>query len=86
MLKWLSILSVFILLVSISGVTFHHHEGMLHDDCPICCITDNDGTFLTQGTYQVFSNDSNNSTLFKHKDVITPYTLRCTFSTRAPPT
>jgi hypothetical protein len=85
MLKRLSIFFIFIFFISILGVTFHHHEGMLHDDCLICCITDNDGTFLTQDHYHVFSNDCNISALFKGKDIITPYTVIRKFFTRAPP-
>jgi hypothetical protein len=85
MLKRLSILSILIFFISILGVTFYHHEGMLHDDCPICRIADNNGTFLTQDNNPVFSNDCNNYTLCKCKDIFTPYTLTRTLFTRAPP-
>jgi len=87
MLKRLSIFSVFILLVSIFGVTFHHHdESASHDDCPICRIANNnDEAVLTQDNNFVFSTDCNNNTLFKYKDILTPYTLIRTLSARAPP-
>ena len=86
MLKRLSILSAFILLVSIIGVTFHHpDEAASHDDCPICRIANNnDEAILTQHNNFVFSTDCNN-TLFKYKDILTPYTLIRTLSARAPP-
>jgi hypothetical protein len=85
-LKLLSIFFIFIFFTSILAVAFHHHEDcMLHDDCLICSIVANNRTFLTQDTYQVFSNDYAISTVFIYKDFITLYTLTRTFSTRAPP-
>ena len=85
-LKRLSIFFIFIFFISILGVIYHHHEdGMPHDDCFICKIVTNNRTFLTQDTYQTFSNDSIISSVFIYKDFITPYTLTRTFSIRAPP-
>lgn len=81
MKKSLKRLSIFF--ISILGVTFH--QVISHDDCSICCIIDKDGIFLIQDNYHVFSNDCNNYTLFKCKDIITSYTLRRTYLTRAPP-
>jgi len=83
--KLLKRLSIFF--ISILGVIYHHHEdGMPCDDCFICKIVTNNRIFLTQDTYQTFSNDSIISTVFIYKDLITPYTLTRTFSIRAPPT
>ena len=86
MLKRLSILSAFILLVSIFGVTFHHHgETASHDDCPICRIANNhDEAFLTQDNNFILSTDCNNI-LFKYKDILTPHNLIRTLFCRAPP-
>ena len=84
-LKRLSILFILIFFISILGVIYHHEDGMLHDDCLICSIVANNKTFLTQDTYQAFSNDYANSTVFIYKDFITPCTLTHTFSIRAPP-
>jgi len=86
-LKRLSIFFILIFFISILGVIDHHHEdGMPHDDCFICKIVANNKTFLTQDTYQAFSNNCAISTVFIYKDFITPYTLTRTFSIRAPPT
>ena len=85
-LKRLSIFFILIFFISILGVIYHHHEdGMPHDDCFICKIVTNNRTFLTQDTYQTFSNDSIISTVFIEQYSITPYTLTRTFSIRAPP-
>ena len=85
MRKSLKRLSIFF--ISILGVIYHHHEdGMPHDDCFICKIVTNNRIFLTQDTYQTFSNDSIISSVFIYKDFITPYTLTRIFSIRAPPT
>jgi len=82
--KLLKRLSIFF--ISILGVIYHHHEdGMPCDDCFICKIVTNNRIFLTQDTYQTFSNDSIISTVFIYKDLITPCTLTHTFSIRAPP-
>ena len=86
-LKQLSIFFILIFFISILGVICHHHEdGMPHDDCFICKIVTNNRIYLTQDTYQTFSNDSIISSVFIYKDFITPYTLTRTFSIRAPPT
>ncbi len=79
-LKRLSIFLIFIFVVFILGVTYHHHE-----DCFICCANFNARAFLTQDTFQVFSNDCTISTVFIDKDIITLCTLTRTFSIRAPP-
>ena len=85
-LKRLSIFFILIFFISILGVIYHHHEdGMPHDDCFICKIVTNNRIFLTQDTYQTFSNDSIISTVSIDKDFITPYILTHTFSIRAPP-
>ena len=85
-LKRLSIFFILIFFVSILGVIYHHHEyGMPHDDCFICKIVTNNRTFLTQDTYQTFSNDSIIFIVFIDQYFITPYTLTRTFSIRAPP-
>jgi hypothetical protein len=85
-LKRLSIFFVVIFFISILGVIYHHHEdGMPHDDYFICKIVTNNRIFLTQDTYQTFSNDSIISSVFIYEDFITPYTLTRTFSIRAPP-
>jgi len=85
-LKRLSVFFILIFFISILGVIYHHHEdGMPHDDCFICKIVANNRIFLTQDTYQTFSNDSIVSTVSIDKDFITPYTLTRTFSIRAPP-
>ncbi len=85
-LKRLSIFLSLFFFISVLGVTFHHHEdGMPHDDCFICKIVTDNRIFLTQDTYQTFSNDSIISSVFIYKDFITPCTLTRTFSIRAPP-
>ena len=85
-LKRLSIFFIFIFFISILGFIYHHHEdGMPHDDCFICSAIANNTAFLTQDTYQTFSNESIISSVFIYKDFITPYTLTRTFSIRAPP-
>ena len=85
-LKRLSIFFILIFFISILGVIYHHHEdGMPHDDCFICKIVTNNRIFLTQDTYQTFSNDSIISIVFIDQYFITPYTLTRTFSIRAPP-
>jgi len=85
-LKRLSIFFIFIFFIFILGVIYHHHEdGMPDDDCYICRIVTNNKIFLTQDTYQTFSNDSIISIVFIDQDFITPYTLTRTFSARAPP-
>jgi len=83
--KFLKRLSIFF--ISILGVIYHHHheDGMPHDDCFICKIVTNNRIFLTQDTYQTFSNDSIISSVSIYKDFITPYTLTRIFSIRAPP-
>ena len=85
-LKRLSIFFIFIFFISILGVIYHHHEdGMPHDDCFICKIVTNNRIFLTQDTYQTFSNNCTISIVFIDQYFITPYTLTRTFSIRAPP-
>ena len=86
MLKLLSILSAFILLVSFFGVAFHHHDQAgCYNYCPICHnANNNDEAVLTQDNNFVLSTDCNN-TLFEYKDILTPYTLIRTLSARAPP-
>ena len=85
-LKRLSIFFILIFFISILGVIHHHHEdGMPHDDCFICSIVAHKRVFLTQDTYQTFSNDCAISTVFIYENFITPYTLTRTFSIRAPP-
>ena len=85
-LKRLSIFFILIFFISILGVIYHHHEdGMPHDDCFICKLITNNTIFLTQDTYQTFSNDSIISTVFIDQYFITPYNLTRTFSIRAPP-
>jgi hypothetical protein len=85
-LKQLSIFFIFIFFISILGVIYHHHEdGILHDDCLVCSTIANNTAFLTQDTYQVFSNDSIIYTVFIDKDLITPCTLTRTIYARAPP-
>ena len=85
-LKRLSIFFIFIFIFFILGVIYHHHEdGMPHNDCLVCRIVTNNRIFLTQDTYQTFSNDSIISIVFIDQDFITPYTLTRTFSARAPP-
>ena len=77
---------LFIFFISILGVIYHHHEdGMPHDDCFICKIIAHNKIFLTQDTYQTFSNDSIISSVFIYEDFITSYNLTRTFSIRAPP-
>ena len=84
--KRLSIFFIFIFFISILGVIYHHHEdSMPHDDCFICKIVTNNRIFLTQDTYQTFSNNCTIFTVFIDKDFITPYTLTRAFSIRAPP-
>jgi hypothetical protein len=85
-LKRSSVFFIFIFFISILGVIYHHHEdGMPHDDCFICKIVTNNRIFLTQDTYQTFSNDSIISSVFIDQYFTTPYTLTHTFSIRAPP-
>jgi hypothetical protein len=86
MLKRLSILSAFILVVSTFGAAFHHHdEATSHDDCAICCIAKkNNEAVLTQDNNFVFSANFNNI-CFKYKDILTQYTLIRILLARAPP-
>ncbi len=85
-LKRLSIFFTLIFFISILGVIYpHHKDGMPHDDCFICKIVANNRIFLTQDTYQTFSNDSIISIVFIDQYFITPYALTRTFSIRAPP-
>ena len=86
-LKRLSAFFIFSFFISILGVFYHHHEDVMpHDDCFICNIVTNNRIFLTQDTYQTFSNDSIISSVFIYKDFITPCTLTRKFSARSPPT
>jgi len=86
-LKLLSIFFIFIFFISILGVIYHHYEGGAPNDyCFICKIVTNNKNFLTQDTYQTFSNDYIISTVFIEQYSITPYTLARIFSIRAPPT
>ena len=84
-LKRLSIFFILIFFISILGVIYHHEDGMPHDDCFICKIVAHNRIFLTQDTYQTFSNDPIISSVFIYEDFIIPYTLTRTFSIRAPP-
>ena len=84
--KSLKRLSIFFIIIFFLGIIYHHHEdGMPDDDCFICRIVTNNRIFLTQDTYQTFSNDSIISIVFIDQDFITPYTLTRTFFARAPP-
>ena len=67
-----SIFLIFIFVVFILGVTYHHHEDFIvNDDCSVCSAIFNARAFLTQDAYQVFSNDCTISTVFIDKDIIT---------------
>ena len=85
-LKRLSIFFIFIFIISIFGVFYHHHEdGMSHDGFSICKIFINHSTFLAKDIWQTFSNESIISSGSIYEDFITPCTLTHTFSIRASP-
>jgi len=85
-LKQLSIFILFIFLISIFGISFHHHEsGTSYDHCIICNSVAENKYFLTQDTRQTFSNSIIIATVFLDQYSLAPYALTRTFSIRAPP-
>jgi hypothetical protein len=86
-MKRLSISLVFIFLVSILPVNYHHHEcNIYQDDAPVFNTADNNSDFLSVDIYQVFLNARFITTIIIAKNLFTPHILTCKFFTRAAPT
>ena len=85
-MKRLSIFLVFIFLVSIFPVNYHHHEcNIYQDDSPIFNTVNDNPDFLSGDIYQVLLNARFITTIIIAKKLFTPHILTCKFFTRAPP-
>jgi hypothetical protein len=85
-LKRLSIFFVFIFLVSILFVNYHHRENRIfQDDSLIFDTVDDNSDFSTCDIYQVLLTARFISTIIIDKNLITPRILTCKFLIRAPP-
>ena len=85
-LKRLSIFFVFIFLVSILSVNYHHRENrVFQDDSLIFDTVDDNSDFSTCDIYQVLLNSRFISPIIIDKNLIPPRILTCRFLTRAPP-
>ena len=85
-LKRLSIFFVFIFIVSILSVNYHHCENRIfQDDSLIFDTVDDNSYFSTCDIYQVILNFRFISPIIIDKNLITPLILTCRFLTRAPP-
>ena len=85
-LKRSSIFFVFIFLVSILSVNYHHLENRIfQDDSSIFDTVDDNSYFSTCDISQVLLNPRLISTIIIDKNLITPRNLTCKFIARAPP-
>ena len=85
-LKRLSIFIVFIFLVSILSVNYHHRENRIfQDDSLIFDAVDDNSDFSTCNIYQVLLNSRCITTIIKGKNLFTPRNLTCKLFSRAPP-
>jgi len=85
-LKRLSIFFVFIFLVSILSVNYHHRENRIfQDDSLISDAVDDNSDFSTYDIYQVLLNSRFIAPIIIDKNLITPRILTCRFLARAPP-
>jgi len=85
-LKRLSVFFVFIFLVSILSVNYHHSENRIfQDDSLIFDTVDDNSVFSTCDIYQVLLNPRFISAIIRDKNLIAPRILTCKFLTRAPP-
>ena len=85
-LKRLSVFFVFIFLVSILSVTYHHSENRIfQDDSLIFDIVDDNSVFSTCDIYRVLLTSRFISTIIIDKGLIAPGILTCRILTRAPP-
>ena len=85
-LKRLSIFIVFIFLVSILSVNYHHRENRIfQDDSLISDAVDDNSDFSTYDIYQVLLNSRFITPIIIDKNLIAPRILTCRFLTRAPP-
>ena len=85
-LKQLSIFIVFIFLVSILSVNYHHSENRIfQDDSLIFDTVDDNSDFSTCDIYQVLLNSRFITTIIKDKNLFTPRILTSKLFARAPP-
>lgn len=85
-LKRLSIFFVFIILVSILFINYHHLENRsFQDNSLIFDTADDNSYFSTCDTYQVILIPRFISIIIIDKNLITPRILTCKFFSRAPP-
>ena len=85
-LKRSSIFIVFIFLVSILSVNYHHCENRIfQDDSLIFDTVDDNSDFSTCDVYQVLLNSRFITTIIKAKNLFTPRILTCKLFARAPP-
>ena len=85
-MKRFSIFIVFIFLVSILSVNYHHRENRIfQDDSLIFDTVDDNSCFSTCDIYQVLLTTQFISTIIIDKNFIAPRILTCKFLTRAPP-
>jgi len=84
-MKRLSICIVFIFLVSILSVHYHHENRNYIDDSFIVDTVDVNLDFSKCDIYQVFLTYRFITTIIRAKNLFTPHILICKFFTRAPP-
>ena len=87
-MKRLPIFLVFIFLVSILSIIYHHHHRenrIFRDDCFICCTVDANLDFSTCYIYPVLFNTLFTSIIIINKHLFSPRILPHRFFTRAPP-
>ena len=85
-MKRLSIFIVFIFLVSILSVSYHHRENRIfQDDSLIFDTVEDNSAFSTCDIYQVLLTSEFITTIIKSKNLFTPRILTCELFTRAPP-
>ena len=85
-LKRSSIFIVFIFLVFILSVNYHHRENRIfQDDSLIFDTVDDHSGFSTGDIYQVFLSSRFITTIIIAKKVFTPRNLTCKFFPRDPP-
>ena len=85
-LKRLSVFFVFIFLVCIFSVNYHHRDYRIsQDDSIILDTVDDSLDLLTIDIYQVLLTPRFITTIIISKKLFTPYILTCNFFARAPP-
>jgi len=85
-LKRLSVFFVFIFLVCIFSVNYHHRDYRISQDNSIILDTvDDSSDFLTIDIYQVLLTPRFITPIIISAKLFTPYILNCNFFARAPP-